>query len=108
VLAILCLRSRLAGPNADGHRSARFPAARCRLGHRGDAVDDDEERIRRVADLRDGGPHRHLDDPGELRNATQLILVELTEEGDALANSIATIPTSPSAVARSSRARGST
>jgi len=53
-------------------------------GTSGDAVDDDEERIRRVADLRDGGPHRHLDDPGELRNATQLILVELTEEGDAL------------------------
>ena len=60
-MAILCLRSRLAGPNADGHRSARFP---CGWGT-------------------------------ALRNATQLILVELNEEGDALANSIAAVPTSP-------------
>lgn len=32
MLAIFCLRSRLAGPNADGHRSARFPCGALSAG----------------------------------------------------------------------------
>jgi len=51
-----------------------------RRPHRGHAVDDDEERITRVANARDHGPLRHLDDLGELGDPSQLVLVEPAEQ----------------------------
>src|SRR5262245_13629469 len=52
--------------------------------HRGHAVDDDEEGIARVSNPGDHASFRDLDDPRELLDSTELVLVEPAEQRNSL------------------------
>src|SRR5262245_1981169 len=61
-----------------------FAAESDRRAHRDGAVDEDEEGIPRLADLRHGRARGDLGDPRELRDAPQVVLGEAAEQRNAL------------------------